>query len=69
MLAWLIEAASRAPFVPLWPWAPWQLHVTLVAILPVCLILALGIGCPNPFSFGGARNEDLDPARPGSPVP
>ena len=32
---------------------------------PVCLILALSIGRPNPFSFGGARNDQFDPARPG----
>ena len=65
VLAWLIGAAGRAPFVPLWSWAPWQIHVPLVAMLPVCLILALAIARPNPFSFGGARNETFDPARPG----
>jgi uncharacterized membrane protein len=32
---------------------------------PVCLILALSIARPNPFSFGGARNDLFDPARPG----
>lgn len=64
-LAWLIIAAGRAPFVPLWDWAPWQLHVPLIAMLPVCLILALAIARPNPFSFGGARNDLFDPARPG----
>jgi uncharacterized membrane protein len=65
VLAWLIGAAGRAPYVPLWPWAPWQLHVPLAAMLPVCLILALAVGRPNPFSFGGARNDAFDPARPG----
>lgn len=64
-LAWLIVAAGRAPFVPLWNWAPWQLYVPLVAMLPVCLILALAIARPNPFSFGGALNSKFDPARPG----
>lgn len=64
-LAWLIIAAGRAPFVPLWDWAPWQVHVPLIAMLPVCLILALAIARPNPFSFGGARNDLFDPARPG----
>lgn len=29
------------------------------------MILALAIGKPNPFSFGGARNEAFDPVRPG----
>lgn len=65
VLAWLIGAADRAPYVPLWHWAPWQNHVVLTAMVPVCLILALAIGRPNPFSFGGARNESFDPLRPG----
>lgn len=64
-LAWLLGAAGRAPHMPLWEWAPWQRWVPLVIMLPVCLILALAIGRPNPFSFGGAQNEGFDPARPG----
>ncbi len=65
VLAWLIVAAGRAPYVPLWSWAPWQAHVPLIAMLPACLIIALALGRPNPFSFGGARAERFDPARPG----
>lgn len=65
VLAWLIGAAGRAPYVQLWGWAPWQVHVPLIAMLPACLIVALAIGRPNPFSFGGARAGDFDPARPG----
>jgi uncharacterized membrane protein len=34
-------------------------------MLPVCLILALAIARPNPFSFGGGRNNLFEPARPG----
>lgn len=65
VLTWLIGAAGRAPHVPLWDWAPWQVHVPLVAMLPVCLILSCSIARPNPFSFGGAANDSFDPARPG----
>lgn len=65
VLAWLIGAAGRAPFVPLWDWAPWQAHLVLAAMLPVCVIIALTLGRPNPFSFGGARNDTFDPDRPG----
>ena len=65
VLAWLIAAAGRAPFVPLWDWAPWQNHVVLAVMLPVCVILSLAIARPNPFSFGGAQNDRFDPARPG----
>jgi len=65
VLAWLIAAAGRATHVTLWDWAPWQVHVPLIVMGPVCVILALSIGRPNPFSFGGARNDLFDPARPG----
>jgi uncharacterized membrane protein len=65
VLAWLIAAAGRAPFVALWPWAPWQNLVTLVAMALACGIAALAIGRPNPFSFGGSDNAAFDPARPG----
>jgi uncharacterized membrane protein len=65
VLAWLIGAAGRAPLVVLWDWARWQADVPLAAMLPVCLILALAIARPNPFSFGGARNDRFDPSRPG----
>ncbi|SIT02207.1 Uncharacterized membrane protein [Roseivivax lentus] len=64
-LSWVIAAAGRAPVVPLWSRAPWQTHVVLALMLPVCLILALAIAGPNPFSFGGAHNARFDPARPG----
>jgi uncharacterized membrane protein len=65
ILTWLIVAAERAPFLPVWNWMPWQNHLVLAIMLPVCLIVALSIGRPNPFSFGGARNAAFDPARPG----
>jgi uncharacterized membrane protein len=61
----LIAAAGRAPYVPLWDWAPWQNHVVLAVMLPVCVILSLAIARPNPFSFGGAQNDRFDPASPG----
>lgn len=65
VLGWLITAAGRAPFIELWPWASWQSHVTLALMLPVCLILAMSIARPNPFSFGGRGNDRFDPAHPG----
>lgn len=65
VLAWLIGAARRAPQVPLWSWASWQGYLALAVMLVVCLILALSIARPNPFSFGGAHNDRFDPARPG----
>ncbi|WP_114966952.1 NnrU family protein [Alkalilacustris brevis] len=64
LLAWLIVAAGRAPYVLLWSYAPWQAWVPVLAMGPACLLLAFGIGTPNPFSFGG-RADGFDPARPG----
>lgn len=37
----------------------------LIAMGPVCLILALAVARPNPFSFARARNNRFDPAHPG----
>jgi uncharacterized membrane protein len=65
MLGLLIHAAGRAPYVMLWPTLPWHYHAVQAGMLAVCLILALAVGRPNPFSFGGARNDRFDPARPG----
>lgn len=65
MLALLIWAAGQAPLVQLWPQMGWQRHAVHLGMLAVCLILALSIARPNPFSFGGARNLTFDPARPG----
>lgn len=65
LLAWVIVAAGRAPYVPLWDWAPWQLRVPQTGVLIACLLVAFALGRPNPFSLGGARNADFDPSRPG----
>lgn len=65
VLSWLLSASGRAPYVHLWDWAPWQNTAVLAVMLPVCLVLALAIGRPNPFSFGGARNAEYNPDRPG----
>lgn len=64
-LAWLIGAAGRAPHVPLWPQPAGAHWLALMLMLPAALLLALSLGRPNPFSFGGARNHLFDPRRPG----
>lgn len=64
VLIWLLPAAGRAPFLPLWDWAAWQVTAAMALMLPACLILALALGRPNPFSFGGPA-AGFDPARPG----
>lgn len=65
ILTWLIIAAGRAPFVELWPYAPWQKHAALTLVLIGLIILCLAIGRPNPLSFGGANNAAFDPETPG----
>jgi uncharacterized membrane protein len=65
LLVWLIVAAGRAPFVPLWDWAPWQSHAALTLMLAACLLFGLAIGRPNPFSFGGRGGKGFDPEAPG----
>lgn len=62
MLALLIWAAGKAPYVQLWGQSPWQRHVVHLGMLAVCVILAFTIARPNPFSFGGAHNDRFDPA-------
>lgn len=64
VLAWVVVAAGRAPHVALWDWAPWQNAVVLVAMFAACLIVALTLGRPNPFSFGGP-DAGFDPDHPG----
>ncbi|MEJ6479163.1 MAG: NnrU family protein [Octadecabacter sp.] len=65
VLIWLIGAASRAPYVPLWDWAVWQNLIVLAVMAFVIALLALSIGRPNPFSFGGARNDMFNPEMAG----
>lgn len=64
-LAWLIVSAGRAPYVEIWQPAPWQSAVTLAAMLLACILFALSIGRPNPFSFGGSAKQRFDPKRAG----
>tara|TARA_R110000823_G_scaffold144958_3_gene275050 strand:- start:2111 stop:2863 length:753 start_codon:yes stop_codon:yes gene_type:complete len=65
LLAWLIAATLAAPVVVLWYYAPWQAWVTVIAMLPVCLLIAVALGTPNPLSFGGADNAAFVPSAPG----
>jgi len=65
LLAWLIEAAGRAPFVPLWAFAPWQMWVPNALMPLACLLAAHGLGAANPLSFGGRAAAPYDPDQPG----
>ncbi|MEP2703837.1 MAG: NnrU family protein [Roseibium sp.] len=65
ILYWLIDAAQTAPYIELWPWAEWQNWAPIISMGPMCLILALAIGTPNPFSFGGWKNDNFNAHEPG----
>ncbi|MCA0043225.1 NnrU family protein [Celeribacter litoreus] len=65
VLIWLLMAAGRAPFVPLWGKPLWINHLVMTLMLPACLLLAFAIGRPNPFSFGGGKSEAYVPEKPG----
>jgi uncharacterized membrane protein len=64
-LGWLIEATARAPFVVLWNWAPWQPVFPQVGMALALALIALAVGRPNPFSFGGWNDPAYNPDRPG----
>ncbi|MGJ3263243.1 MAG: NnrU family protein [Salinarimonas sp.] len=51
LLAWLIDAARRAPVVPLWDPAPWQAWIPLVAMPVAFVLLVAGLAQPNPLSI------------------
>jgi len=65
VLVWLFSATGRAPFVPLWGFAPWRLWVPNLAMPLVCLLVAFGLSTPNPLSLGIRRVDRFDPERPG----
>lgn len=64
LLLWVIWAAGRAPFVPLWDGglaARWAVNIAMP--LAVALVV-FGTAAPNPFAFEG-RKAGFDPDRPG----
>jgi uncharacterized membrane protein len=65
LLGWLIVAAGRAPYVPLWDFAPWQMWVPNLLMPLACLLVAFGTAAPNPLSFGGRATERFNADRPG----
>lgn len=64
ILAWMIVAAGRAPFVPLWDQAPWHRWAANVAMPVAVLFGTFAVGAVNPLSFFG-RSEGFDPEHPG----
>ncbi|MGH7786411.1 MAG: NnrU family protein [Candidatus Binatia bacterium] len=51
LLAWLIQAALTAPYLPLWYPAPWQAWVPII-LMPIALwLLVAGLASANPLSI------------------
>ncbi|MEH6829439.1 MAG: NnrU family protein [Sulfitobacter sp.] len=65
MLDLVIASAGNAPYVQLWPQEIWQYYIVDIGMFVVCLIIAMTLGRPNPFSFGGVHNDRFDPEHPG----
>ncbi|GAB1480084.1 NnrU family protein [Paracoccaceae bacterium] len=64
LLAWVIVAAGRAPYVGVWDheiWHRWAVNITMPFALA---LIVFGTAAPNPFAFEG-RIGGFDPARPG----
>lgn len=64
LLAWLIDAARRAPFVALWELERWHYLVPLALMLPASMLLVGGAISANPLSVTFSR-ATYDPGRPG----
>lgn len=65
LLGWLLQAAGRAPFLLLWDAGNAGRWIALPLAFFAFQIAALGIGAPNPFSFGGGDPSLYEPERPG----
>ena len=64
LMGWVIVAAGRAPFVPLWAPAPWQAWAALAMMLFASVLAVQALAGVNPLSFG-SRAAPFDPDRPG----
>jgi uncharacterized membrane protein len=58
LLAWIIDAARRAPYAPLWDPAPWQALVPLLSMPVAFVLLVAGLAQPNPLSISLRAGEE-----------
>jgi uncharacterized membrane protein len=65
VLVWLGFAFSRAPFVEIWEFREWTRWVTVILMLPSCLLLVGGLFAANPLSLSLVASDSFDPSRPG----
>jgi uncharacterized membrane protein len=55
LLAWVVVAALKAPYVELWPPSPWRFAVPVAAMPLALAFLGAGLLQPNPLSISLAR--------------
>lgn len=65
LLVWLVIAAGRAPYLPLFDPLPWTRWAPNLAMPLAVALLALGAGMAYPYTLGGGKAARFDPARPG----
>ena len=51
LIGWVIASARRAPYWPLWDFAPWQALVPVVVMPLSVWLLLIGLTEPNPLSI------------------
>ena len=62
LLAWVIDAATRAPYIGLWTPQPWQYAVAVLGMPVALMLLAAGLATPNPLSVTVVRPRSGTPA-------
>lgn len=65
LLAWLIVAAGRAPYVGFWAWTPERAWLANGLMAIAVWLAVCGAAIANPFSLGGLAGKAYDAARPG----
>ncbi len=65
VLVWLGFAFAAAPYVEVWEFREWTRWVTIILMVPSCLLLMVGLFSPNPLSLSLIPAQRYDPLRPG----
>ena len=62
LLAWVVVAAGRAPYIPLWDPLPWQWWAALLVMPFALVLLVAGLATANPLSV--SLRKTLPGSRP-----
>ncbi|MBL6933664.1 MAG: NnrU family protein [Rhodospirillales bacterium] len=65
VLVWLGFAFANAPYVEVWEFREWTRWVTIVLMVPSCVLLMVGLFSPNPLSLSLKSADTFDASRPG----